>query len=69
MDQNLILSLFVYYSPSDNDGYIRPKFSYKLNDKWLLDGGFNLFWGEDDYTFWGRFQDNTNLYVGLRYSF
>lgn len=69
MDQNLILSLFVYYSPSDNDGYARPKFSYKLTDNWLLDGGFNLFWGEHDYTFWGRFQDNTNAFVGLRYSF
>ena len=69
MDQNLTLSLFAYYSPSDNDGYVRPKFSYKLNDNWLLDGGFNLFWGEDDYTFWGRFRDNTNVYVGLRYSF
>jgi len=69
MDQNLTLSLFAYYSPSDNDGYLRPKFSYKLNDNWLLDGGFNLFWGEDDYSFWGRFQDNTNAYVGVRYSF
>ncbi len=69
IEQNLTLSLFVYYSPSDNDGYIRPKFSYKLNDNWLLDGGFNLFWGEHDYTFWGRFQDNSNAYVGLRYSF
>jgi hypothetical protein len=69
MDQNLTLSLLVYYSPSDNDGYVRPKFSYKLNDNWLLDGGFNLFWGEDDYTFWGRFQDNTNAYLGIRYSF
>ena len=69
MDQNLTLSLFAYYSPSDNDGYIRPKFSYKLDDNWLLDGGFNLFWGENDYTFWGRFQDNTNAYVGVRYSF
>ena len=69
LDQNLILSLFVYYSPSDNDGYARPKFSYKVNDNWLLDGGVNLFWGEHDYTFWGRFQDNTNMYIGLRYSF
>lgn len=69
MEQNLTLSLFIYYSPSDNDGYARPKFSYKLNDNWLLDGGFNLFWGEHDYTFWGRSQDNSNAYVGLRYSF
>jgi hypothetical protein len=69
MDQNLTLSLFAYYSPSDNDGYVRPKFSYKLTDNWLLDGGLNLFWGENDYTFWGRFQDNSNIYVGVRYSF
>ncbi len=69
MDQNLILSLFAYYSPTDNDGYLRPKFSYKLNDNWLMDGGFNMFWGENGHTFWGRFQDNTNMYVGLRYSF
>jgi len=69
MEQNLILSLFIYYSPSDNDGYVRPKFSYKLNDNWLLDGGFNLFMGKHDYTFWGRFQDNTNAYAGLRWSF
>ena len=69
MEQNLNLSLFVYYSPTDNDGYLRQKFSYKLNDNWLMDGGFNLFLGEDEYTFWGRFQDNTNAYVGLRYSF
>ncbi len=69
MSQNLNLSLFVYYSPTDNDGYVRPKFSYKLNDNWLVDGGFNLFWGEEEYTFWGRFQDNSNGFVGLRYSF
>ncbi|NOQ45315.1 MAG: hypothetical protein GQ559_01350, partial [Desulfobulbaceae bacterium] len=53
MNQNLNLSLFVYYSPSDNDGYARPGFSYKLTDHWLIDGGFNLFWGNDDHTFWG----------------
>ncbi len=69
MDQNLTLSLFVYFSPTDNDGYARPKFSYKLTDNWLLDGGCNLFWGEHDYTFWGRFNENTNAFVGLRYSF
>ncbi len=69
MDQNLTLSVFIYYSPSDNDGYMRPKFSYKITDNWLLDGGFNLFWGKDDYTFWGRFQNNTNGYMGVRYSF
>ena len=69
MQQTLTLSLFMYYSPTDNDGYVRPKFKYKLTDNWLIDGGFNLFWGEDEHTFWGRFQDNTNAFVGVRYSF
>ncbi len=69
MQQTLTLSLFAYYSPTDNDGYIRPKFKYKVTDNWLVDGGFNLFFGEDEHTFWGRFQDNSNAFVGLRYSF
>jgi hypothetical protein len=69
MNQNLILSLFAYYSPSDNDGYLRPKAKYKLSDHWQIDGGLNLFFGKEEHTFWGRFQDNTNAYIGLRYSF
>ncbi len=69
MQQTLTLSLFVYYSPTDQDGYVRPKFKYKLTDNWLVDGGFNLFFGEDEHTFWGRFQDNSNAFVGVRYSF
>ncbi|MCI5118845.1 MAG: hypothetical protein D3913_13030, partial [Candidatus Electrothrix sp. LOE1_4_5] len=69
MQQTLTLSLFAYYSPTDNDGYIRPKFKYKITDNWQVDGGFNLFFGEDEHTFWGRFQDNTNAFVGVRYSF
>jgi len=69
MQQTLTLSLFMYYSPTDNDGYVRPKFKYKLTDNWQVDGGFNLFFGEDEHTFWGRFQDNTNAFVGVRYSF
>ncbi|CAK8711797.1 Porin [Candidatus Electrothrix laxa] len=69
MQQTLTLSFFVYYSPTDNDGYVRPKFKYKLNDNWLVDGGFNLFFGENEHTFWGRFEDNSNAFVGVRYSF
>jgi hypothetical protein len=69
MNQNLILSFFAYYSPSDRDGFLRPKVTYKVNDDWQVDGGLNLFFGKEEHTFWGRFQDNTNAFVGLRYSF
>lgn len=69
MGQNLRLSLFTYYSPSDNDGYARPKAVYNLTDHWKIEGGGNIFWGEHEYTFWGRFEDNSNVYAALRYGF
>ncbi len=69
MNQNLRLSLFVYYSPSDQDGYIRPKVHYKITDQWAVEAGANIFAGEKDYTFFGQFQDNTNAYAGVRWSF
>ena len=37
MGQNLQLSLFSYYSPSDNDGYLRPHILYRLDDAWFLE--------------------------------
>lgn len=69
MNQNLRLSLFVYYSPSDQDSYLRPKFNYKITDRWTVDGGFNLFFGAEPHTFFGQFEDNNNAYAGLRWNF
>ncbi len=69
LQQNLKLSLFIYYSPSDNDSHLRPQISYKLTDNWLLLGGANLFYGKGEHTFFGQFTDNSNLYTGLRYSY
>ncbi|MEE8432445.1 MAG: hypothetical protein V3S16_14455 [Candidatus Desulfatibia sp.] len=69
MNQNLRLSLFTYYSPSDQDGYIRPKIHYKVTDQWAMEVGANIFAGKDDYTFFGQFQDNTNAHAGVRWSF
>ncbi len=69
LNQNLLLSLFLRYSPSDRDVYVRPSVRYKLTDAWLVTAGGNLFFGEDDYTFLGQFETNTNVYAGMRYSF
>ncbi len=69
LSQNLRLSLFVYYSPSDEDTYARISAAYKATDAWLLTAGANIFDGENDYTFFGQFKDNSNLYAGTRYSF
>lgn len=69
MNQNLTLSLFNFYSPSDEDGYVRPKINYKFTDAWQGEIGGNIFYGSKDHTFFGQFQDNSNFYVALRYGF
>ena len=69
MNQNLNLSLFAYYSPSDQDTYIRPKVRYKMTDAWALEVGGNIFHGSDDHTFFGQFRDTTNAYAGVKMSF
>jgi len=69
MNQNLTVSLFSYVSPTDDDYYLRPAISYKLSDAVLLTTGGNIFGGEKEHTFFGQFENNTNLYAGVRYSF
>ena len=69
MNQNLILSLFTFYSPSDKDAYFRPAVTYKISDHWMVTANGNFFVGEDDHTFFGQFEDNTNVYAGVRWSF
>jgi hypothetical protein len=69
MNQNLRCSLFTYYSPSDKDVYMRPNVNYKLNDYTALEVGGNIFFGDYSNTFFGQFQNNTNIYAGIRYSF
>ncbi len=69
MNQNLTLSLFNFWSPSDQDGYIRPRVTYKVTDNWTTEAGMNIFWGDERYTFFGQPEDNSNVYVSLRYSY
>lgn len=68
-NQNLTVSMFAYASPSDDDYYLRPALACKLSDAWKVTVGGNIFGGEEPYTFFGQFEDNTNIYAGLRYSF
>jgi hypothetical protein len=69
LNQTLRLGLFVYYSPNDADGYLRPKIHYKLTDAWALEVGANIFFGADRHTFFGQFDKNTNAHAGIRFSF
>lgn len=69
VDQNLRLSLFNFYSPSDKDGYLRVGALYKMTDAVRVELGGNYFYGVDDHTFFGQFEDATNIYAGVRTGF
>ncbi len=69
MNQNLTLGLFTYWSPSDRDGCLRPSATYKITDHWLVEARGNLFFGENPHTFFGQFEDNSNVALAARYSF
>jgi len=69
MDQNLTLSFFAYYSPSDRDAYLRPKVTFKASDSLRWELGGNVFIGRDDHTFFGQFEGSNNIYLAVRWGF
>jgi len=69
MDQNLELSLFTFYSPSDADAYLRPRIHYKVDDHWSVEVGGNVFLEDTQHTFFGQFEKNSNIYAAVRYGF
>ncbi len=69
MNQNIRLSFFAYYSPSDNDAYLRPSVHYKIDDHLSVQVGANVFFGKDEHTFFSQFEKNSNIYAALRYAF
>lgn len=66
MNQNLMLSSFVFYSPTDQDHYARLLAEYKWTDSLTFSVGANLFGGQSNETFFGQFEDNSNLYAAVR---
>ncbi|MCG8549995.1 MAG: hypothetical protein MI799_06305 [Desulfobacterales bacterium] len=68
MNQNLELSLSSYWSPSDQDAYLRPRAAYKWSDDITVEAGANIFTGSEMHTFFGQFEDNTSVYTAVRFS-
>lgn len=69
LSQQLTMSVFAFYSPSDNDSYLRPKITYKATDNFRIEAGMNMFAGKNSQTFFRQFESNSNSYIALRYSF
>ena len=69
LQQNLRLSLFTFYSPSDGEAYLRPIVHYKVSDSWSATLGANIFTGSGESNFFGQLEDNSNVYTRFRYSY
>ena len=67
--QTLTYSMFAFYSPSDKDGYLKPSVNYQYNDQWLFSAGANVFFGEDEFSFFGQLEKNTNAWLRARYQY
>ncbi len=65
----LTWSLFVFYSPTDEDSYWRPNIQYRHNDHWLFDVGSNVFRGSHEQSFFGQFDRASNAYINVKYQF
>ena len=66
---NLVYSLFLFYSPSDEDYYLIPNVMYRLGDNWQFNGGANLLGGKQNYTLFGQMKTNSNIYLRAKYIF
>jgi len=62
------LELFSYIGLTNEDALIRPKISYDFDDSFNIQLGSNIFVGEQDGRF-GQYQDNSMIYLKLKYSF
>jgi hypothetical protein len=67
--QTLKLSAFTFYSPSDEDAYIRLAVGYDYTDELNLTVGANLFQGNDQRTLFGMNEDNSNAFLRVRHTF
>lgn len=67
--QTLTLSAFNFYSPSDDDGYVRLRLTYRPVDTWSVSMGANGFYGEQPQTFFSQLKDASNVYVSVRFNY
>lgn len=62
-------SLFAFLSPTDRDIYLRPQMTLRYSDTWSVVAGGNFFAGADRHTFFGQFEEASNVYLRLRFNY
>ena len=63
------LSLFSFYSPSDQDGMFIPEVEHVFTDRLNLTVGADIFMGQRQTTFFGQYRHDNNVYARIYYGF
>lgn len=69
MQQKLRYTLFNFYSPTDDDGYLKPSVNYRYSDQWSYALGANIFYGKNKHSFFGQHQQNSNIWLRVKAQF
>ncbi|MBI5189976.1 MAG: hypothetical protein HZA22_04830 [Nitrospirae bacterium] len=67
--QTLRLSLFAFYSPSEDDYMLNPEVKYNFSDHVWAALGANVFGGRKRTSQFGQLESDDNIYAQLRYEF
>ncbi|MCD8522467.1 MAG: hypothetical protein LRY66_14600 [Saccharospirillaceae bacterium] len=68
LNDTLELSLFALFNRDYNDGQLRSKVSYQLNDRWSLWSGADYFFGDHAGPF-GQFSSSSRFLIGWQNTF
>lgn len=67
--QTWMLSMMCFYGLADSDYLLQPQVSYKFSDNLAATMGANIFGGQHDWTYFGQFEKNDNIYLSIRFDF
>ncbi len=67
--QTLRLSFFSFFSPSDGDYLLNPEMRYSFSDSLWAAAGAMIFGGGEDWSQFGQFDRDDNIYLQVRYEF
>lgn len=68
LDNKLEPEVLFVFGLDKNDYLLRPKINYKVNERWQIAAGADIFGGEPNGNF-GRFDNKDRTYVELKYIF
>lgn len=69
LNNNLVWTTFLFYSPNDHDLYLLPSAKYRVDDNFEVSAGFNYFKGDYRSTMFGQFEENSNAYLRVKFIF